>query len=49
MPKINHMIIGVQASGKTTFAAALWYLVDSREVDTVLKKVLTMGTTNIWK
>ncbi|QND23749.1 hypothetical protein HB774_30150 (plasmid) [Rhizobium leguminosarum bv. viciae] len=38
MPKINHMIIGVQASGKTTFAAALWYLVDSREVDTVLKK-----------
>nr|WP_255616625.1 hypothetical protein [Microvirga puerhi] len=30
--------MGLQSSGKTTFAAALWYLVDSREIDTVLSK-----------
>jgi len=27
------MVLGFQASGKTTFAAALWHLVDSREID----------------
>ncbi len=31
-------MVGLQASGKTTFAAALWHLVDSREVPTALKK-----------
>lgn len=37
------MVLGFQASGKTTFAAALWYLVDSREIkDTALVK----GTHN---
>lgn len=33
------MVLGFQASGKTTFAAALWHLVDSREIsDTALLK-----------
>ena len=33
------MVLGFQASGKTTFAAALWHLVDSREInDTALVK-----------
>lgn len=38
--KIRHMAIGLQGSGKTTFAAALWYLVDTREkgVATVFSK-----------
>jgi hypothetical protein len=37
------MVLGFQASGKTTFAAALWHLVDSREIqDTALVK----GTHN---
>jgi len=35
---IRHMAIGLQSSGKTTFAAALWYLVDSKEVPTLLSK-----------
>jgi len=35
---IRHMAIGLQSSGKTTFAAALWYLVDSREVPILLSK-----------
>lgn len=35
---IRHMAIGLQSSGKTTFAAALWYLVDSKEVQTLLSK-----------
>jgi hypothetical protein len=36
----NHefMVFGLQGSGKTTFAAALWHLVDSREVPTGLVK-----------
>lgn len=38
MTKIQHMVMGLQSSGKTTFAAALWHLVESREIDTVLKK-----------
>jgi hypothetical protein len=32
------LVFGLQASGKTTFAAALWHLLDSREVPTVLAK-----------
>lgn len=33
------MVLGFQATGKTTFAAALWHLVDSREIkDTALVK-----------
>ncbi|MBX9646724.1 MAG: hypothetical protein K2X57_06690 [Xanthobacteraceae bacterium] len=28
----NFLVFGLQASGKTTFAAALWHLLDSREV-----------------
>lgn len=38
--EIRHMAIGLQGSGKTTFAAALWYLVDTREkgVATVFRK-----------
>jgi hypothetical protein len=40
---IPHMIMGLQSSGKTTFAAALWYLIDSGEVPTVLTKGLHTG------
>lgn len=43
MAKVNHMVMGVQSSGKTTFAAALWYLIDSRELDTVLRKGVHNG------
>ncbi|MDB5555344.1 MAG: hypothetical protein JWL86_5328 [Rhizobium sp.] len=32
------MVFGIQDSGKTTFAAALWHLVDSQEVPTALAK-----------
>ncbi|MFD1987433.1 hypothetical protein ACFSOZ_33995 [Mesorhizobium newzealandense] len=32
------MVFGVQHAGKTTFAAALWHLVDSEEIPTALKK-----------
>lgn len=38
MTDIRHTIIGLQSSGKTTFAAALWYLIDSREIETTLRK-----------
>jgi hypothetical protein len=34
----THLVMGLQASGKTTFAAALWYLVDMGEVETALLK-----------
>ena len=36
----RHVVIGFQGSGKTTYAAALWYLVDARakQVATVLSK-----------
>ncbi|MBY6153376.1 hypothetical protein KUV47_09150 [Vannielia litorea] len=36
----RHIVIGFQGSGKTTYAAALWYLVDARakEVATALSK-----------
>ncbi|UIJ82421.1 hypothetical protein [Rhizobium leguminosarum] len=32
------MAVGLQSSGKTTFAAALWYLLDSGEIPTSLRK-----------
>jgi hypothetical protein len=32
------MVFGCQGSGKTTFAAALWHLVDSEEISTALTK-----------
>src|SRR5260370_32736381 len=32
------MVFGFQDSGKTTFAAALWHLVDSEEIPTALIK-----------
>ena len=38
MTKSSHLVMGLQGSGKTTFAAALWHLVDMGEVDTVLVK-----------
>lgn len=34
----KHMAIGLQLSGKTTFAAALWYLLGTAEVPTTLRK-----------
>ncbi|NDV88598.1 hypothetical protein GTW51_18000 [Aurantimonas aggregata] len=38
MTRHRHVVMGFQSSGKTTFAAALWHLVDSREVPTALTK-----------
>jgi hypothetical protein len=35
---IRYMVFGFQGSGKTTFAAALWHLVDSEEISTALVK-----------
>lgn len=37
------MVLGFQASGKTTFAAALWHLVGSREIN---ETALVMGKHN---
>lgn len=37
------MVLGFQSSGKTTFAAALWHLLDSREVPTALVKGKHVG------
>lgn len=37
------MVFGIQASGKTTFAAALWHLVDSEEIPTALIKGKHVG------
>lgn len=41
----RHVVIGFQGSGKTTFAAALWYLIDARakQVTTVLSKGVHRG------
>ncbi|NKL23675.1 hypothetical protein [Rhizobium leguminosarum] len=36
--EVRHMAIGLQSSGKTTFAAALWYLIDSGEIPIALRK-----------
>ncbi|MBB3452564.1 hypothetical protein FHT86_000820 [Rhizobium sp. BK313] len=40
---IRHVVMGLQSTGKTTFAAALWYLVDSGQVPTSLKRGLHIG------
>jgi hypothetical protein len=37
MNKKNILICGLPASGKTTFIAALWYLLSNREISTALK------------
>lgn len=37
------MVFGIQESGKTTFAAALWHLVDSEEIRTALIKGKHVG------
>lgn len=39
----NYLVFGLSEAGKSTFAAALWHLVDSREVPTVLEKGLHSG------
>lgn len=39
----RYLVFGFQSSGKTTFAAALWHLVDSREVQTALEKGKHVG------
>lgn len=43
MRTARHLVVGLQESGKTTFAAALWFLLDSREVPTKLTKGLHEG------
>ena len=44
MPDVlRHMAVGLQSSGKTTYAAALWYVVDAGEFPTVLSKGLHIG------
>jgi hypothetical protein len=39
----NFLVFGLTGAGKSTFAAALWHLVDSRDVPTVLAKGLHSG------
>ncbi len=39
----RHLVMGLQAAGKTTFAAALWHLIEAAEVPTVMKKGLHRG------
>jgi len=39
----RYMVFGFQGSGKTTYAAALWHLLDSREIPTVLVKGKHIG------
>lgn len=43
MSTMMHLVMGLQGSGKTTFAAALWHLVDMGEVDTSLVKGTHQG------
>lgn len=44
MPDVlRHMAVGLQSSGKTTYAAALWYVVDTGELPTVLSKGKHIG------
>lgn len=40
---MRYMVFGIQESGKTTFAAALWHLVDSEEIPTALIKGMHIG------
>jgi hypothetical protein len=39
----RYVVVGFQGSGKTTYAAALWHLVDGKEVPTTLVKGLHQG------
>ena len=39
----NYLVFGLSEAGKSTFAAALWHLVDTREVPTVLTKGVHSG------
>lgn len=39
----RYLVFGFQSSGKTTFAAALWHLLDSNEVQTALVKGKHVG------
>src|ERR1700730_14251019 len=39
----NYLVFGLSGAGKSTFAAARWHLVDSREVPTVLAKGIHSG------
>ena len=39
----RYLVFGFQSSGKTTFAAALWHLLDSRETETALSKGKHVG------
>lgn len=41
--ELRHMAVGLQSSGKTTYAAALWYVVDAGEFPTVLSKGKHIG------
>jgi hypothetical protein len=43
MNEQRYLVVGFQGSGKTTFAAALWHLVDGNEVSTALVKGLHQG------
>ena len=46
MAERSVIVIGLPASGKTTFLAALWHLITEREVDTLLRfRTLAIGTT----
>ena len=46
MAEKSVIVIGLPASGKTTFLAALWHLITEREVDTLLRfRTLAIGTT----
>lgn len=36
MDTVNHAFVGLPKSGKTTFLAALWHLIESREIETKL-------------
>lgn len=43
MTDFHHSIIGLPESGKTTFLAALWHIIDAGEVQTVLKLDTQIG------
>lgn len=54
--QINHTIIGLPASGKTTFLAALWHLIEADEINTRLKLAKFEGNreyinqiTKLWR
>src|SRR5690242_12300580 len=43
MTQRKFFVLGLHDAGKTTFAAALWHLVDSREIPTKLSKGAHVG------